>query len=441
MGKICIVLSGQLGNAPRTVKEAGALSAAGHDVTVIAHQVNNAVEPRDQEILRTATWQTIRVPFDYQSVRWKLLRLRQMAFQHAFGVAGAGALALRGISAYTPDLTRAARKFPADLYIAHYSPALPAAAAAAAAHSGLYAFDAEDFHPGDLPDEQSQSLYNRTLDSVDRRLLPGCAYVSAAAPGIADLYAETYRVPRPAVVLNVFPKANAPVVSTPAGTASPGPSLYWFSQIIGANRGLECAVRALPLMKSRPHLYIRGIPREGFVRGLMEMADNLGVLDRLRILEPAMPDDLERLGAKYDIGLCAEVGDSPNRRVALPNKLFSYLASGLPILATDIPGHAGLARQLKGAMALFQPGNHESLAVAADAILSSPERLAAARETAWRLAQQSFNWETRQAVLIETVNRALDRKAPIIVDPRNRGLASIDLQASVEPQPLESGNA
>jgi glycosyltransferase involved in cell wall biosynthesis len=402
-------LSGQLGNAPRTVKEAGALSAAGHDVTVIAHQRDDVVEQRDQDILRTATWRTIRVPFD-QSIRWKLLRLRQLAFQRSFGAVKVSPLALQGISAYTPDLTRAALSSPADLYIAHYSPALPAAARAAAKHDALYAFDAEDFHPGDLPDDQSNCLYNRTLDALERRLLPGCAYVSAASPGIADLYCNTYGIAPPTVLLNVFPKASAPASPTPMGVVSPGPSIYWCSQIIGPKRGLECVVRALPLMQSRPHLYLRGAAREGFVNELEDVARNLGVQDRLHVLPPAMPDLLERLAAEYDIGISPELGDTRNHRVALGNKLFSYLIAGLSIVATDIPGHAALAARLNGAMTLFPQDDHRELAATVDAILSSRERLRASRDAAWRLGQTRFNWEVERDSLLDCVDRALGEK-------------------------------
>src|SRR5206468_11744129 len=48
-----------------------------------------------------------------------------------------------------PDLVAAAKRVKADLYIAHYPAALPAAAIAARHRGTLYAFDAEDFHLSD----------------------------------------------------------------------------------------------------------------------------------------------------------------------------------------------------------------------------------------------------------------------------------------------------
>ena len=76
------------------------------------------------------------------------------------------------------------------------------------------------------------------ISLIESRWLPGCAYMTAVSPGIADAYVENYGVAQPHVVLNVFPKSHAPSGATPRGTARPGPSLYWFSQTIGPDRGL-----------------------------------------------------------------------------------------------------------------------------------------------------------------------------------------------------------
>src|SRR5437868_48615 len=77
----------------------------------------------------------------------------------------------------------------ADLYIAHYDAALWAARAAARRHGGLYAFDAEDFHPGDLEDRPEHTFANTLIHTLEAECLPGCAYMTAASPGIADAYA------------------------------------------------------------------------------------------------------------------------------------------------------------------------------------------------------------------------------------------------------------
>ena len=62
--RICIITPGQIGSNPRVVKEADALVAAGHRVTVICTKVADFVEPRDQSIMAHARFSVRRLPFD-----------------------------------------------------------------------------------------------------------------------------------------------------------------------------------------------------------------------------------------------------------------------------------------------------------------------------------------------------------------------------------------
>src|SRR5690606_31756702 len=121
-----------------------------------------------------------------------------------------------------------------------------------------------------------------------------------------------YGIRRPTVILNVFPLSHAPPGPTPAGTATPGPSIYWFSQTIGPDRGLECAVRAIGLARTKPHLYLRGRPAAGFAEGLTKLAAEFGVADRLHLLPPASPHEMEQLASAYDVGFVGETGHTRN---------------------------------------------------------------------------------------------------------------------------------
>ena len=400
--RICIVTPGQLGSNPRVVKEANALVDAGHQVTVVSTKVISVVEPRDQAVMVNAPFAVHRVPFD-RPLRWRLARLRQEA---ARCVARAGALhraAAGAISAMVPGLTRAALAVRADLYIAHYPAALPAAACAARHHNGRFAFDAEDFHLGDLPDLPEHAFDKALIRALESRWLPEAAFVTAASPMIAGAYAETYAIGLPKTVLNTFPRTGAAPAPTAAGSQQPGPTLYWFSQVIGPGRGLECAVRALALAAAPVHLYLRGTPARGYAETLRKLAEDLDLSDRLHLLDPIAPAALEADGARFDLGYAGELPETHNHQIALANKLFSYLSSGLPIVASLIPSHEALARELGQAVRLFEPGDPAALAAAIDAMLTDPDRLAAARRYAWGLGQDRFSWDVESSRLVDLV--------------------------------------
>ncbi len=356
--RICLISPGHLATNPRLVKEADALSQAGHEVTVIAadylswaRRADRAFESRAWRIAPPVRFGPD-APIDRRLLQFARHRLGRAMFR--VGLRGQRVLTAASHLA-APDLAAAAAEIDADLYVAHYIAALPAAAMAARKRRARYAFDAEDFHLGEREPGSGQEQEQRLIQAVERSWLSGCAYVTAASPGIADAYAQSYDIPRPTVVLNLFPRALAPERATAKGSSPLRPSLYWFSQTIGPNRGLEAAVRAIALARSRPYLFLRGAPAQGFISRLTALAEQEGVADRLHILPPEPPDAMARLAGEFDVGLAAESGHTANRRIALTNKMFTYLLAGIPTAASDIEAHRAIAEEAFGGRSRCTP--------------------------------------------------------------------------------------
>jgi len=401
--RICILTPGALGSNPRVVKEAEALTEAGYRVTTVSTRTLDNVDRLDDSLLANARWRAERLDFRTRGTTWRVRRAAQIMWNAAFATTRLAGIAERAASPLTRPLAAAGSKLAADLYIAHYPAALPAAAYAARLHNARYAYDAEDYHCGEWPQTSEFDASRRLLHAVEDRYLAKCAYITAASPGIADAYAETYRVQRPTVVLNVFPRAQAPAAATLAGAAVPAPSIYWFSQTIGPNRGLETAVEAIGRARTLPHLYLRGNAAAGFAERLHTIASRLGAADRLHFLSPEPPAEMARLASLYDLGLSSETGYTVNRSIALNNKLFTYLLGGIPVLLSDIPAHRAFAPQAIDAVRLYAAADAKALAAAIDGVVGEPRRLAAARAAAWQYGQARFNWDVEQLTLLGCV--------------------------------------
>ncbi|MGB7565726.1 MAG: hypothetical protein WBM08_13385 [Prochlorococcaceae cyanobacterium] len=409
--RICLISPGHLTSNPRLVKEADALTGAGHQVVVISGWSFPPLIAEDLRFENRPWAQQHRVAFGALASPacrlWQRLRQRLARVLVQLGLR-APSVVIRAWHPAGPELIRAACSIRADLYIAHYPAALPAAALAAQRHRVCYGFDAEDFHPGEWPDNPAFDRQRQLLRLIEARYLPGCVFTTGASPGIAEAYADAYDIPLPVVIRNVFPLSHAPEGPTPRGSATPGPSLYWFSQTIGPDRGLECAVRAMALARSRPHLYLRGFISDAFRQQLESLARVEGVEDRLHLLPPAPPDQMEQLAAAYDLGLVAETGTTLNRRIALTNKLFSYALAGVPALISDIPAHRRYAETAGESVRLFATGDPQSLGATIDDLWGDDGApLAQARRAAFRLGQECLNWELEQARLLEAVELAL----------------------------------
>jgi glycosyltransferase involved in cell wall biosynthesis len=400
--RVCIVTPGPIGSNPRVVKEAQALHEAGYEVSVIATRTLDLVEPRDLALMQRIPWRLQRI--DLRSrLRWRFLRAGQFGARCLHWATGLAQTADVAFSAFVRPLRRAALAMPADLYIAHYPSALPAAAEAAQKYGARYAYDAEDFHLGDWPDDAVWDGERGLLREIEGRHLARCAYVTAASPGIADAYAEVYGIERPRVVLNVFPLGQACPRPTPAGTARPGPSLYWFSQTIGPDRGLECAVRAIGLARTRPHLYLRGTPAAGYAEQLLHLASTADASGRVHLLPPDDPDTMERLAAAYDAGLVAETGRTASRRLCLTNKLFSFLLAGIPPLMSDTLEHCRFSAEAGMADLIYPRDEPAALADLLDSLLGNSSWLAESRALAWRLGQERYKWEKERGRLLDAV--------------------------------------
>lgn len=417
MARICLITPGQLSTNPRIVKEADALTEAGHQVSVICTRMATWATETDREFADRDWTVSACIPLGpferpmkriYRGVRRRIAR---KVFESVVQTQSIAEMAWHDV---TRELIRAARRVPADFYIAHYPAALPAAAKAARDRNVGYAYDAEDFHLGDPPASAAFESIRALTRRIEGAYLAGASYVTAASPGIADAYASAYGINRPTVVLNVFPRSNAPASPTESGCALPGPSIYWFSQTIGKDRGLECAVRAISIAQCRPHLYLRGRPAAGFEARLASVAAEYGVPGHVHLLEPTTPSSLERLAAQYDLGLAAETGGTENHRVALANKIFTYALAGIPILLSDIPAHRDFAQRLGSSARLFAVEDPYGLAQSMDAFLSEPtQQRADRRRSLWELAQATLNWDTEKAILLARVDEALTNPSAV----------------------------
>jgi glycosyltransferase involved in cell wall biosynthesis len=404
--RVCIVSPGNLASNPRMFKEAGALQEAGYEVTTVVCDYTEALRDFDREIGTHVPWQVVRTqrsPWErYSSAAARLLAKAI----HIAGTKVPAAVAARAYGGPVGVLQEATLRVKADLYIAHYIAALPAASAAAREHGAMLGFDAEDFHSGEVIDGPGEPLPMKMVDAVEGALLPSCSYVTAAAPMIAKAYASRYGVPRPTTILNVFPLDMAPQQTS--ATASTPIRAYWFSQTVGLDRGLQAFLQAMAQAKTRIALDIRGGDRAARGGTLLALARELGIADRVRLLPVGAPQEMVRLAAAYDLGLSLETDVSESRRLCLTNKIFTYLLAGVPVVLSDTPAQRALAPDLGAAALVVSLAAPDAMAVALDRFVPA---LAAAKAEALRLGRERYNWEVEKKVLLQSVAAAFANRS------------------------------
>src|SRR5262249_35694188 len=143
-------------------------------------------------------------------------------------------------------------------------------------------------------------------------------------------------------------------------------ALYWFSQTLGTDRGLESVIAAMGKMHKPVTLTIRGNDLLGSRAKLRSLAAAAGVANAIRFLPLAPPDDMARLAAEHDVGLSTELTTPPNRGICLTNKIFIYLLAGIPALLSNTPAQRDLAPDLGEAARLVDLADVQSIADALD---------------------------------------------------------------------------
>jgi len=288
---VCIVTSGSLSSGPRVVKEADALVAAGFSVHVITVQTAKWMDDWDCRLSLKKAWKVSPV---------QMFKRRPAIF--------AAKLFTKVIKRYIRSeaclsssyyfLLCETRRHPAKLYIAHNLAALPVVARVAESLGAKFAFDAEDDHLGELPDSRRESKSGLIIQNVEKKYLPRCAYVTAASEGIANNLATRYGISLPTPVHNVFSLSSRQTLDglrKERGTSRL--SIYWYSQTIGLNRGLQNLMIAAGSLTGSFEIHLRGSITSKVKAELLAHVPNPEAREKSFFHEQVHPDEqLERRG-------------------------------------------------------------------------------------------------------------------------------------------------
>jgi glycosyltransferase involved in cell wall biosynthesis len=397
--KIVIVTTGQPSTNPRMVKEVEAFIGNGFQVKVFYSYWASWGQVADKAILTKYSGvfkevggnpSTSRITYFISRLQYKVIRLLCPVFPF---------LAQFALARTTLALRKAARREKADLYIAHNLGALPAAAIAAKSNKALLGFDAEDFHRGERavsdPDYKSCCW-------VEETYLPRCSYITAAAPLIAQAYEELISGIRLTVINNVFSKKFLQQIATHEENTL---KLFWFSQTIGANRGLETVIMALNRLEgSRISVCLLGDCSPVYKEQLTRLANDPSAIT---FMAPVKSDDIFSIAATFDVGLSTEVPHCLNRDFCLTNKLFSYLLAGNCIVASDTSAQSQFLSQNHAVGVLYRHNDADHLAAQLDKLYKDKSYLSQCRQNAVLLAASTYNWEEESRTLLSIIDHIL----------------------------------
>jgi len=442
----------------RVLREADALAAAGHDVTLIARL--SAGSPLPAEERRPSGVRLVRVPRDEASLaQWRSVqqrigypwRVRGVLVREGARDLRAGpsgwlraatrllvvVLALPWIAyrlvAYVllgdrlPGLRRegqldyimtwrrsvlpwagaAAGVAPdADVHHGHDVTGLAAAVAAASRSGALVVYDSHELYTESGRHARQGRLGRYWMRSTERRLARPAVALVTVNETLEQILRKRLGFTRSVVVHNAPPRWTPP---------DPAPDLFrerlglppqariaLYHGVLSEVRGLRQLVdAALRPGMDDVHLVFLG---HGPLRDeIAARAADPGSRGRIHLLDSVPPEELPAWVASADVGVMPNQPATANERLSTPNKLFESMAVGLPVVSSDFPERRRiiLGDPAGPLGAVCDPTSPEAIAIAIRSILDlADEERAALRSRILRAAHERWNWETESARLV-----------------------------------------
>ncbi len=388
---VCMLVRNDCRTDQRVLKEAASLAAAGFRVTVVAM---NTYGPSEEEardgfrIVRVAVGRSrTRLGRGFNLVPRAIVRM-----------------------------ARAAAAVQAQVYHAHDSDAvLPAWLAARQVSGAKLLYDAHEVGFTTLRDSVGYFgplvgglnwLWSALTDWIIRRKVDAVISVNDV---LADLQAAHYGIPRPAVVMNCPPRpkvaaARSTLLAERIGVSPETPIVICQGMLVRDRHGvgLENLIRAAALLTRGVVVVMGRGPQFDELSSLAAQAPFAG---RAFVLPAVPPEELLDYTAGAAIGAIPTEIHHPILRYSSPNKLFEYLAVGLPVVTSDLP----IVRRIceaYGCGLVCDPTSPAAIAEACNRLLGDPDLYARMRAGALAAAEV-YNWEAQEQVLLDVYRRLL----------------------------------
>jgi glycosyltransferase involved in cell wall biosynthesis len=275
------------------------------------------------------------------------------------------------------SMLRAAMREPAWAYHAHDLTTALIGLAAAARKRAACVCDFHEWYSENVTYHRRSQTYRphpplkrRLFQAVERVALHTATGVITVCESIAEDLEKRFQAPKPVHVIRNIPflrpvEPGAPPYEALRDTLgiAADTRIVLYQGGLGPSRNLEPVIKAMADVPGAV-LVIRGPEHDVYGPAYQELARRVGVRERVYCLGPVPSDRVVEAARAGDLGLwtlLANVG--LNFHYALGNKIFEYLAAGLPLLVADLPEARRLVQRYHVGLC-FDPDSPASIAAA-----------------------------------------------------------------------------
>jgi glycosyltransferase involved in cell wall biosynthesis len=296
----------------------------------------------------------------------------------------------------------------ADIFLGNDLDVMPATWLVAKLRNKVIVYDTHEYFLG-MPQLYGKPFAIKVWAKVERTIFPTLKYVYTICPSFCDMYKNDYGK-------DLLSVRNVPYKEfTPTGfykdqieaiyNKIPANKRILIFQGIGINieRGGEELVLAMQYLPTATyHLLIIG-GGEVFDK-IIALTEEKALSDKITIL-PRIPFEVLRLvTAKAQLGLSLDKPNNINHLYGLPNKIFDYWHSGLPVLVSHLIEVERIVDTYNVGMYIE---NHEPQHIAAkiEEAFSDENRMELWKKNTIKLCDE-LNWEEEEKIVLQVFANA-----------------------------------
>ena len=382
--KVGMHVLGAAATDPRVMREATALIEAGYAVSIV--DIEEEGNHQREEEVRGVCLKHVLMPHAFFSTRfdkWALFRVTKMFIRTTLRLLQTQADIYHGheVSGLLPCYVAACLRRKPVIFDAHEMP--------------LFERPLSEFGP-------SRRLLRQLLVALLAHIVPRCAGVITVSSPIVKELRNRYGLSEVTLIRNV-PEYRTVLKSDRLRQylgLTPETRIVLYQGYLQPNRGLDRLIRAAAFLEQDIVIVMMGKNRGTTQAQLEALIASEGVADRVKIIPPVPYAELLDWTSSADIGVNVASPDySLNVRCFLPNKLFEYLMSGVPVLTSSLEAMVEVINTYDVGQVLpsLEPPD---IGEAINSMLADPAVLARMSSNALEATKEEFNWEKEKLKLI-----------------------------------------
>lgn len=276
-----------------------------------------------------------------------------------------------------------------DIIIANDLDTLPACYYISKIRKKQIVYDSHELFT-EVPELNNRKFVKNFWTKIEKHILPKLKNTYTVCQSIADIYNKKYNT-------NFKVVRNIPIcdnTKTLKINNKNNTKIILYQGAVNIGRGLEEIITAMPYIDAKLIIVGHG----DILQNLKKLTNNLKLDNKVEFKGKIPFYKLKQITQTADLGISLEQNISLNYYYALPNKIFDYIHSNVPVLASDLP-------EIKKIITKYQVGelinnfSKESISKQINNMLNNNEKLNFYKKNTIK-ATKELCWQTEEKIII-----------------------------------------